>query len=85
MTSGNTGIGTNSLQTESQICTDWFLITTIYYEDGSTEVFEDYLGRTCVDGGCLPNEWCVPQPEDPVVAEVESLQIFRTTIIRPIV
>ena len=30
-------------------CIDWFLITTIYYTDGSVETFEEYLGTTCGD------------------------------------
>lgn len=33
-------------------CTDWFLVTTIYYTDGTTEVTEDYIGTTCTGCDC---------------------------------
>ncbi len=34
-------------------CTDWYLVTTYYYSDGTTNVVESYLGTTCsnVDPG----------------------------------
>lgn len=32
-------------------CSEWWLITTIYYGDGTTEVIEQYLGTTCDDCG----------------------------------
>lgn len=54
-----------SVSTNGMVCTDWWLITTEYYTDGSTNVYSEYFGQTCVnDGGCLPNEWCTPQPEE---------------------
>lgn len=53
-------------QTLAVICTEWYLVTTTYYDDGSTSSYEELLGTTCTStGGCLPNEWCEPQPEDP--------------------
>lgn len=29
------------------VCTDWYLITTIYYADGTTSITEQYLFTTC--------------------------------------
>lgn len=31
------------------ICTNWYLVTTYYYSDGSTEEMWYYIGTTCVD------------------------------------
>ena len=28
-------------------CIDWYLITTVYYYDGSTSTYEEFLGTTC--------------------------------------
>jgi hypothetical protein len=35
-------------------CTDWYLVTTYYYTDGTTYTSESYVGRTCDYG---PGEW----------------------------
>lgn len=34
-----------------QICIDWYLITTIYYTDGHTEIYEEYLYTACYGNG----------------------------------
>lgn len=58
-------------------CTDWFLITTYYYSDGTTVVTEEYLGRSCsVDcgpsapGGSIGGN-CVPEADGAVNIEYE--------------
>jgi hypothetical protein len=33
------------------VCIDWYLITTIYYVDGTTETSEEYLYTTCQSSG----------------------------------
>lgn len=43
-------------------CTDWYLYTTYYYSDGSSETISEYLYTTC--GGCNPNQEC-DDPNDP--------------------
>ena len=40
----------------SSACSDWYLITTIYHEDGTISQQEKFLGATCT--GCAPNEVC---------------------------
>jgi hypothetical protein len=40
---------TTSRTTENN-CTDWFLVITVYYTDGSIENYEEYLTTTC--SGC---------------------------------
>jgi hypothetical protein len=63
--SGQTQVAFNSTRTNSTTCVDWFLVTTEYYSDGTFNTYEEFLGTTCTNsGGCLPNEWCEPQPED---------------------
>jgi hypothetical protein len=47
--SGNTQAGSPALKVNSD-CTDWYLVTTYYYSDGSTEETWDYIGTTC--NGC---------------------------------
>lgn len=37
----------NDVTTFARTCTDWYLITTNYYSDGSTTTTEEYIGRTC--------------------------------------
>lgn len=37
----------NDVTTFARTCTDWYLITTNYYSDGSTTTNEEYIGRTC--------------------------------------
>lgn len=32
-------------------CIDWYLVTTIYYTDGTTETYEEYLETTCGNPG----------------------------------
>ncbi|MEO7444167.1 MAG: hypothetical protein ABIT96_00405 [Ferruginibacter sp.] len=32
-------------------CVDWYLVTTNYYSDGTTEVFYDFLFSQCYNGG----------------------------------
>lgn len=33
------------------VCTDWYLVTTYFYADGTTEQTEEYLYTTCEAGG----------------------------------
>lgn len=35
----------------SPVCIDWYLVTTYFYEDGSTSQTEEYLYTTCETGG----------------------------------
>lgn len=44
-------IQTNEKST-NQTCTDWYLVTTYYYPDGTTYSTEGYVGTTCVAKGC---------------------------------
>ncbi|MBL7745419.1 MAG: hypothetical protein JNN00_18260 [Chitinophagaceae bacterium] len=65
-------------------CTDWYLVTTIYYDDGSTEVYETYIGRTCHGdgevqvpsgdggGGYVEYIYAVATKKDWIVAESTS-------------
>ncbi|MET0393423.1 MAG: hypothetical protein ABW019_09795 [Chitinophagaceae bacterium] len=42
---------------EGELCIDWYLITTIYYTDGTHETSEEYVGTTSY-GSCQPGEKC---------------------------
>jgi hypothetical protein len=42
---------TGSKQTEAIVCTEWYIVTTYHYADGSTYVTEEYVGTTCEDDG----------------------------------
>lgn len=41
----------------SESCIAWYLVTTYYYSDGSTEVTQEYLGYTCSTNG---SDTCPP-------------------------
>lgn len=40
--------------TRASGCTDWYIVTTITYSNGTTSSSEEYIGTTC-DDGCMPN------------------------------
>ena len=40
----------NNTKIVNSTCTDWYLVTTIYYADGTTSVTEEYVGSSC--DGC---------------------------------
>jgi hypothetical protein len=40
----------------SGICLAWYLVTTTFYSDGSQETTETFLGTTCYESGCYPND-----------------------------
>ncbi|MEO8405444.1 MAG: hypothetical protein ABI480_12640 [Chitinophagaceae bacterium] len=42
---------------EGDVCIDWYLITTIYYTDGTSETNEEYIETDCYSG-CVPGEKC---------------------------
>ena len=44
-----------------EYCTEWYLLTTYYYPDGSTSITEEYLGTTC--NNCPPNSVCEMQDD----------------------
>ena len=50
------GIGNESLSNVSLYCTEWYMVTTYYFDNGHTEQTEVYLGTTC--SNCRPNERC---------------------------
>jgi hypothetical protein len=37
-------------------CTDWYLVTTYYYADGSSDSTSEYVGTTCNDAEDLPSD-----------------------------
>ncbi len=37
-------------------CIAWYLVTTTFYSDGSQETSETFLGTTCYESGCYPND-----------------------------
>jgi hypothetical protein len=37
-------------------CIAWYLVTTTFYSDGSQETTETFLGTTCYESGCYPND-----------------------------
>ena len=43
-------------------CTEWFLVTTYYYSDGTSYTVSEYLYTTC--SGCNPDQEC-DDPNDP--------------------
>ena len=47
----------------STMCYDVVLVTTYYYEDGSTDVTEEYLGTTCSEDCGQPNPWPTDCPD----------------------
>jgi hypothetical protein len=48
-------------RTDAIECTDWFLDTTYFYPDGTTETTTVYLGRTCrIDCGSDYQSFCPP-------------------------
>ena len=44
------------MRTTTENCFAWYLVTTIYYFDGTTETTEQYLYTTC--DGCSPTQDC---------------------------
>ncbi len=44
---------------EFENCIDWYLVTTIYYVDGTSHQYSTYLFTRC--NGCLPDENCIPE------------------------
>jgi hypothetical protein len=46
-------------------CTEWYLITTFYYADGSSSQTEEYLGTTCTGSG--DGSGCNTNPGEPQV------------------
>ncbi len=44
-------------------CVEYYLITTHYYSDGSTQTFEEYLGTSCYRW-CVPGEACAVKEDD---------------------
>jgi hypothetical protein len=44
-------LGTRTQTTMANICTDWFLVTTYYYSDGSSITEREYLYTTCTGTG----------------------------------
>lgn len=60
-----------------EYCTEWYLVTTYYYPDGSTSITEEYLGTTC--NNCPPNSVCEMQIDDSggagVLLSTESIDI----------
>jgi hypothetical protein len=37
-------------------CIAWYLVTTTFYSDGTSETDETFLGTTCYESGCYPND-----------------------------
>jgi hypothetical protein len=37
-------------------CIAWYLVTTTFYSDGTQETTETFLGATCYESGCYPND-----------------------------
>ncbi len=44
-------------------CIEYYLITTHYYSDGSTQEFQEYLGTSCFRW-CVPGEACAVKEDD---------------------
>lgn len=44
-------------------CIEHYLVTTYYYSDGSTQVFQDYIGTSCYRW-CVPGEACAVKEDD---------------------
>ncbi|PZR24958.1 MAG: hypothetical protein DI535_20125 [Citrobacter freundii] len=55
--SGQNRNGTPEVAVQST-CTDWYLVITEFYSDGSTYTTETYLGTTCFDPLCQPSGVC---------------------------
>lgn len=43
------------------MCINWYLITTYYYTDGSSEETKEYVGTTCDSGGGV--DYLTPCPD----------------------
>lgn len=46
------------------ICTDWWLVTTIHYPDGSRQEIREYVGQTCSSDCNDPNYQSLCPPEE---------------------
>lgn len=44
-------------------CIEHYLVTTHYYSDGTTQVFEEYIGTSCYRW-CVPGEACAVKEDD---------------------
>jgi hypothetical protein len=69
------GNSSNTVLTETG-CTDWYLITTYYYTDGTTSQTSVYLGRTCEGSGggsydCINTECLDPGNNSGALIEYE--------------
>jgi hypothetical protein len=49
--------GLDKMRQSDETCIHWYLITTYYFADGTTDTTEEYVGTTCY-GSCQPNELC---------------------------
>jgi hypothetical protein len=57
---GDGNISTND-DTTLSTCTDWYLVTTYYYSDGSTSQTSEYVGTTCSGCGDTMNQSLCPE------------------------
>jgi len=48
----NVPLQSKPVQTLAMVCTDWYIITTYYYADGTSQTTEEYLTTTCEDNNC---------------------------------
>jgi hypothetical protein len=54
--SGNVGANSvNPVRSDNANCTDWYLVTTFHYNDGSSATTSEFLGTTCIGCDLNPN------------------------------
>jgi hypothetical protein len=53
-------ISSEAVDGKTTSCIDWYLITTIYYSDGSTSQTKEYVGTTCAGCDCGTIECLCP-------------------------
>jgi hypothetical protein len=80
-----------ALISPAPVCTDWYLVTTYYYADGSTEQTEQYLYTTCEPGSgggeandieyefatVKPVNWNVARNPKGVTGEIKSFERIK--------
>lgn len=65
-------------QIAAVVCTDWYLVTTYYYEDGSTYTTREYVGTTC--DGCDQDMYMGLCPANDGGGQVENEEEYEYAV-----
>lgn len=61
-------------------CIEYYMVTTYYYSDGSTQEFRDYIGTSCYKW-CVPGEACAVKEDDGLGGGSPDEEVDRAEIV----